>query len=178
MAAWSAMLPQPRHEVALPQVRTAGAGRLAEVVPQSSPPWRRTASAPSQSSSAASSSASVPRSLEFSAGGLLLLVAGRRRRQRERQARRKGRGSRSLTAMAAAAEAPTLDPLQRLQRSLRFYVNVIPVLGQYVVRPWLHSIGLEKKSGDELYAEMDEWGSQKLLETLLDLGGFYVKTGQ
>eukprot|EP00439_Symbiodinium_sp_Y106_P012860 s4695_g1.t2 len=66
----------------------------------------------------------------------------------------------------------------RLSRSLRFYSTILPVLGQYVVRPWLHSIGLEEKTGEELTQEMDDWGSKKLQETLLGLGGFYVKTGQ
>jgi len=61
---------------------------------------------------------------------------------------------------------------------LRFYSTILPVLGQYVVRPWLHSIGLEEKTGEELTQEMDDWGSKKLQETLLGLGGFYVKTGQ
>ncbi|CAE7784296.1 ubiB [Symbiodinium pilosum] len=60
----------------------------------------------------------------------------------------------------------------------RFYSTILPRLGQYVVRPWLHSLGLEEKTGEELTAEMDEWGSKKLQEALLSLGGFYVKTGQ
>lgn len=68
--------------------------------------------------------------------------------------------------------------LQRLQRSLRFYSAIIPVLGQYTFRPWLHSLGIEKRSGEELVEEMDDWGSKRLQEALLDLGGFYVKTGQ
>eukprot|EP00931_Biecheleriopsis_adriatica_P118791 TRINITY_DN94110_c0_g1_i1.p1 TRINITY_DN94110_c0_g1~~TRINITY_DN94110_c0_g1_i1.p1 ORF type:complete len:611 (-),score=112.64 TRINITY_DN94110_c0_g1_i1:366-2177(-) len=79
---------------------------------------------------------------------------------------------------ARAAEATALPLLKRLQRSLRFYSAVLPVLSQYQIRPWLHGLGLEQKSGVELIEDMDEWGSQKLQETLLELGGFYVKTGQ
>ncbi|CAJ1339638.1 unnamed protein product [Effrenium voratum] len=89
--------------------------------------------------------------------------------------RKSRRSARRVTAMKDGAGLPLL---QRVQRSLRFYSAIVPVLGQYSFRPWLHSIGLEKKGGDELMAEMDEWGSQRLQETLLDLGGFYVKTGQ
>ncbi|CAE7650860.1 unnamed protein product [Symbiodinium microadriaticum] len=92
--------------------------------------------------------------------------------------RRAHRQCRRTRHIQAATDTTALSPLQRLSRSLRFYSTILPVLGQYVVRPWLHSIGLEKKTGEELTQEMDDWGSKKLQETLLGLGGFYVKTGQ
>lgn len=66
----------------------------------------------------------------------------------------------------------------RLQRSLRFYSTIIPVLAQYQVRPWLSSLGLDKPVNQEMYDEMDEWGAEQLQKALLELQGFYVKTGQ
>lgn len=49
---------------------------------------------------------------------------------------------------------------------------------QYTLRPWLCSLGLEERNDEDLIKEMDDWGSQRLQQALLDLGGFYVKTGQ
>ncbi|CAK9039493.1 unnamed protein product [Durusdinium trenchii] len=98
----------------------------------------------------------------FLAASLMILTAKRTKRCASRQAQ----------------ESATLPPLQRLQRSLRFYSAIIPVLGQYIFRPWLRTLGVEKMGEDELIAEMDDWGSKRLQEALLDLGGFYVKTGQ
>jgi len=83
---------------------------------------------------------------------------------------------RRVCARATSDEALPLPA--RLSRSLRFYSAVIPVLAQYIVRPWLADIGLEARSGEDLQAEMDEWGAQRLADALLGLGGFYVKTGQ
>lgn len=88
------------------------------------------------------------------------------------------RAARRLHRRGLAAALQDTPVLRRLQRSLTFYSSIIPILAQYTVRPWLHGLGLEQKGGDELMREMDDWGSQKLRDTLLELGGFYVKTGQ
>ncbi|CAE7482766.1 unnamed protein product [Symbiodinium sp. CCMP2456] len=131
-------------------------------------PWRTLTESTSGITArvAKNNSASFLGLVQCSAGLLLFPV---------RRAHRQYRRTRHIQA---ATDTTALSPLQRLSRSLRFYSTILPVLGQYVVRPWLHSIGLEEKTGEELTQEMDDWGSKKLQETLLDLGGFYVKTGQ
>mmetsp|Transcript_8382 Transcript_8382/g.15699 ORF Transcript_8382/g.15699 Transcript_8382/m.15699 type:complete len:602 (-) Transcript_8382:27-1832(-) len=105
---------------------------------------------------------------------VIFLTVGRRQLRRLRARRRK-----SKVGVANAATQQELPPLLfRLRRSLRFYSAVIPVLGQYVVQPWLQSIGLDNRSKADLIHDMDEWGSKELQSALLELGGFYVKTGQ
>lgn len=110
----------------------------------------------------------------------VVVMAGRQRRRRQcDHGWSCKRGLRHKVVAAASADVATPPPLlKRLQRSLTFYSCVIPVITQYAVRPWLHEVGLEPLGGDKLMEEMDEWGSTKLRETLLELGGFYVKTGQ
>jgi len=89
------------------------------------------------------------------------------------RAAQRAQGKRSVTM-----EASELPYFTRLGRSLSFYSAIIPVLGQYQWRPWLRSLGLEDKDGQDLMQDMDEWGATTLQETLVKLGGFYVKSGQ
>eukprot|EP00929_Paragymnodinium_shiwhaense_P107287 TRINITY_DN73381_c0_g1_i1.p1 TRINITY_DN73381_c0_g1~~TRINITY_DN73381_c0_g1_i1.p1 ORF type:complete len:602 (-),score=155.28 TRINITY_DN73381_c0_g1_i1:68-1873(-) len=109
----------------------------------------------------------------FLAGGGFAIVASRRRSSRRRQLQRR----RNLVLRASAAEPLPLP--KRLQRSLTFYAGVLPILAQYEFRPMLRQAGLIGDVSEEaMTSEMHEWGSERLLDTLLTLQGFYVKSGQ
>jgi len=80
---------------------------------------------------------------------------------------------------------PPLSPIQRTARALKFYKQVLPVLGAYKAK----EIELEVRrkqlkqeiSEDEeasIWNEIDEWGSARVADTIQDMKGFYVKTGQ
>ena len=76
-------------------------------------------------------------------------------------------------------EREALSVGERLSRSLTFYSRVIPILARYK----LAELDLERKCASEEeceveYAELDEWGSERLRDTILELQGFYVKSGQ
>ena len=98
----------------------------------------------------------------------------------------------AATAVIESADATSEDALplleeeraalsigERLSRSLTFYGRVIPILARYK----LAEIELERKCASEEecaleYEELDEWGSERLRDTILELQGFYVKSGQ
>ncbi|KAH8056765.1 hypothetical protein JL721_9883 [Aureococcus anophagefferens] len=98
----------------------------------------------------------------------------------------------AATAVVESADATSEDALplleeeraalsigERLSRSLTFYGRVIPILARYK----LAEIELERRCASEEecaveYEELDEWGSERLRDTILELQGFYVKSGQ
>ena len=68
---------------------------------------------------------------------------------------------------------------ERRSRSLTFYSRVLPILARYK----LAELDLEQRCADEEecsaeYSELDEWGSDKLRDAILELQGFYVKSGR
>ena len=76
-------------------------------------------------------------------------------------------------------ERKALSVTERLRRSLTFYSRVLPILARYK----LAELDLEQRCADEEecsaeYSELDEWGSDKLRDAILELQGFYVKSGQ
>ena len=76
-------------------------------------------------------------------------------------------------------ERKALSVTERLSRSLTFYSRVLPILARYK----LAELDLEQRCADEEecsaeYSELDEWGSDKLRDAILELQGFYVKSGQ
>jgi len=84
---------------------------------------------------------------------------------------------------------PALTAAQRVVRAFTFYSRVLPVLAAYKVQQTKLDLGLArggegrgKLSQDEeearQWAEIDEWGSTVVAETIKELKGFYVKTGQ
>jgi len=91
-------------------------------------------------------------------------------------------GEDGAAAAAACVEfPPALTPLERAGRALKFYSRVIPVLGAYKLQQTKIDAGLVKLDAEEeqaAWAEIDEWGSARIAETINDLKGFYVKTGQ
>lgn len=92
----------------------------------------------------------------------VVLLARRQRRRLRRKSPFSDRGLRCKVVSAVASDAAAPPPLlKRLQRSITFYSSVLPVVGQYAVRPWLNELGLEELSGDELVKEMDEWGCSR-----------------
>ena len=98
----------------------------------------------------------------------------------------------------AAAASPSLEdaplsPKERVVRALTFWGRVVPILGAYKavelsadlpapVRLAVGLTGLELPSSEEetekAYEELHEWGSVRLEDTIQELKGFYVKTGQ
>jgi len=81
---------------------------------------------------------------------------------------------------------PPLTPLQRVTRAIEFYKNVLPVLAAYKTKEleleWGPKIFGQPKLSDseqeEIWKDLDEWGSTRIAETIQELKGFYVKTGQ
>ena len=76
-------------------------------------------------------------------------------------------------------ERKALSVTERLSRSLTFYSRVLPILARYK----LAELDLEQRCADEEecaaeYSELDDWGSDKLRDAILELQGFYVKSGQ
>eukprot|EP00747_Dinoflagellata_sp_TGD_P032045 gnl/TRDRNA2_/TRDRNA2_135695_c0_seq1.p1 gnl/TRDRNA2_/TRDRNA2_135695_c0~~gnl/TRDRNA2_/TRDRNA2_135695_c0_seq1.p1 ORF type:complete len:690 (+),score=178.84 gnl/TRDRNA2_/TRDRNA2_135695_c0_seq1:46-2115(+) len=87
---------------------------------------------------------------------------------------------------AAAVEfPPPLTGSQRLVRALTFYSRVLPVLFRYKYMEVkldaernLLGKDITEKEECEMWGEIDEWGSSRIYDTIADLKGFYVKTGQ
>ena len=76
-------------------------------------------------------------------------------------------------------ERSALSVFERLSRSLTFYSRVIPILARYQLK----NVELRRRCAtdeecDVEYAELDQWGSDRLRDTILELQGFYVKSGQ
>mmetsp|Transcript_35222 Transcript_35222/g.109184 ORF Transcript_35222/g.109184 Transcript_35222/m.109184 type:complete len:608 (-) Transcript_35222:18-1841(-) len=76
-------------------------------------------------------------------------------------------------------ERAALSVTERLSRSLTFYSRVLPILARYK----LAELDLEQRCASEEecsleYAELDDWGSDRLRDAILELQGFYVKSGQ
>ena len=104
----------------------------------------------------------------------------------------------NIGAGDAAAASPSLEdaplsPKERVVRALTFWGRVVPILGAYKavelsadlpapVRLAVGLTGLELPSSEEetekAYEELHEWGSVRLEDTIQELKGFYVKTGQ
>ena len=86
---------------------------------------------------------------------------------------------------------PPLNGMQRATRALEFYKNVIPVLVAYKSKEWEldflegpayilsgRPTTLSESEKTQQWKQLDEWGSTKIAETIQQLKGFYVKTGQ
>lgn len=88
-------------------------------------------------------------------------------------------------ADSVAVDFPApLNAGERAVRALTFYSRVLPVLFRYKVEEVKLQIqdalgqDMSLDNQKELWAEIDEWGSDRIYETIADLKGFYVKTGQ
>eukprot|EP00965_Chrysotila_dentata_P254226 6211804-Pleurochrysis_carterae.AAC.5 len=96
-----------------------------------------------------------------------------------------------------SAIEPPLTPAARVARAVSFWRRVVPVLGAYklaeiglqvasqlppAAHTALRNAGVtipEDAEGEaEMYNRIHEWGSEQLENTIKDLKGFYVKTGQ
>ena len=80
---------------------------------------------------------------------------------------------------------PPLTPLQRTTRAIEFYKRVLPVLAAYKAKEL--ELAFRRKTlketitdseEDQIWKDIDEWGSTRVAETIQDMKGFYVKTGQ
>ncbi|CAM9462396.1 unnamed protein product [Heterosigma akashiwo] len=70
-----------------------------------------------------------------------------------------------------------LTPGQRAQRSVQFYSKIAPLLLRYATfEKGLQ--GMSELEKEAKWDELHEWGSEILSNTIKDLKGFYVKTGQ
>lgn len=59
----------------------------------------------------------------------------------------------------------------RVARALKFWSQVVPILGAYKAAEL-------SDAPESKYQELHEWGSERLENAIMDLKGFYVKTGQ
>lgn len=81
---------------------------------------------------------------------------------------------------------PPLTPVQRTTRAVEFYKRVLPVLAAYKAKEIELQLGpkllgkpkLTQQEEEAVWKELDEWGSTRIAETIQELKGFYVKTGQ
>mmetsp|Transcript_2142 Transcript_2142/g.3190 ORF Transcript_2142/g.3190 Transcript_2142/m.3190 type:complete len:648 (-) Transcript_2142:111-2054(-) len=81
---------------------------------------------------------------------------------------------------------PPLTPTERTIRAVTFWSRAIPILARYKLLETkidlqTQILGRECVSDEEcelLYDEIHEWGSERLSDTIQELKGFYVKTGQ
>lgn len=80
---------------------------------------------------------------------------------------------------------PPLTPLQRTTRAIEFYKRVLPVLGAYKAKELELAFRrntlketISKEEEDKIWQEIDDWGSTRVAETIQEMKGFYVKTGQ
>lgn len=86
----------------------------------------------------------------------------------------------------AADFPPPLTAVQRATRAVEFYKRVLPVLAAYKAKeaelaikrkvPGFADVTQEEE--DRIWADLDEWGSTRIAETIEDMKGYYVKTGQ
>lgn len=80
---------------------------------------------------------------------------------------------------------PPLTPIQRTTRAIEFYKRVLPVLGAYKAKEIELAFRrntlketITQAQEEQIWHEIDEWGSTRVAETIQDMKGFYVKTGQ
>eukprot|EP00957_Ditylum_brightwellii_P195981 14932187-Ditylum_brightwellii.AAC.1 len=74
---------------------------------------------------------------------------------------------------------PPLTSIQRTKRAIEFYKRVLPVLAAYKAKEIeLKFKKLTKEEEEKVWADLDEWGSTVISDTIQDMKGFYVKTGQ
>ena len=74
---------------------------------------------------------------------------------------------------------PPLTGLQRTKRAIEFYKRALPVLAAYKAKEIELKLRPAASEEEELkiWADLDEWGSTTIAETIKDMKGFYVKTG-
>ena len=100
-----------------------------------------------------------------------------------------GRSKQLIITRAPAAQIeqneiefpPPLTPAQRTKRAIEFYKRVLPVLAAYKAKELelkFRKPSINAEEEERVWAELDEWGSTRIAETIQDMKGFYVKTGQ
>lgn len=91
-----------------------------------------------------------------------------------------------LSAAAPVIEPPReATPLERTIRALTFYSRVLPVGATYKLQEaklWWERELLDREipaeEEQQLWDELNDWGSDRIFETIADMQGYYVKTGQ
>jgi len=75
---------------------------------------------------------------------------------------------------------PPLSGFERTKRAIEFYKRTLPVLAAYKAKEIELKFKPEKSKENEeqIWNELDEWGSTRIAETIQEMKGFYVKTGQ
>mmetsp|Transcript_27628 Transcript_27628/g.41812 ORF Transcript_27628/g.41812 Transcript_27628/m.41812 type:complete len:608 (-) Transcript_27628:1611-3434(-) len=80
---------------------------------------------------------------------------------------------------------PPLTPIQRTTRAIEFYKRVLPVLAAYKAKEFELRIRretmreeIDEMAEERIWKDLDEWGSTRVAETIQEMKGFYVKTGQ
>ena len=75
---------------------------------------------------------------------------------------------------------PPLTGLQRTKRAIEFYKRALPVLAAYKAKEIELKLrpAASEEEEQQIWADLDEWGSTTIAETIKDMKGFYVKSGQ
>ena len=80
---------------------------------------------------------------------------------------------------------PPLTPIQRTKRAIEFYKRALPVLAAYKAKELelkfkrdALNADIDEEQEKQIWADLDEWGSTRIAETIQEMKGFYVKTGQ
>ena len=79
--------------------------------------------------------------------------------------------------MSASFDDKPLTGPQRVVRAVTFWSKVVPILAAYKAVE-VTGKDLSEKELEAKYQEVHEWGSERLENTIKELKGFYVKTGQ
>mmetsp|Transcript_57456 Transcript_57456/g.140228 ORF Transcript_57456/g.140228 Transcript_57456/m.140228 type:complete len:638 (+) Transcript_57456:114-2027(+) len=80
---------------------------------------------------------------------------------------------------------PPLTSTQRVARALSFYKRIIPVLAKYKAKEIeiqlkrkIDKDAISPEEEEQIWADLDEWGSTVVADTIKEMRGFYVKSGQ
>ena len=99
------------------------------------------------------------------------------RKQGERHGILLAPSSAAAASTTALAVEPPLTPMQRVERTARFWAATVPILVTYTLAEKALNVYTEEEQ-DLIWDRLHEWGSSKLSKTMNELKGFYVKTGQ
>lgn len=115
-------------------------------------------------------------------------VTSRKTRHKEREITSRFAATAGLDTDAVNSEIefpPPLTPIQRTTRAIEFYKRVLPVLAAYKAKEFELRIRretmreeIDEMAEERIWKDLDEWGSTRVAETIQEMKGFYVKTGQ
>jgi len=77
---------------------------------------------------------------------------------------------------------PPLTTVQRATRAVEFYKRALPVLAAYKAKEVElklreRFLGETPENEEQIWKDLDEWGSKRIADTIQEMKGFYVKVG-